>query len=88
MDIFIYLFLFFPVDTRRRFDVLITLFDRYGRWMDVNATSCARWVITTGRSECYKKNKVIETEKCVSFNLKEKLLTISPGLLNSLSNRL
>ena len=32
-----------PVDTHRRFDVRTTLFDRYGRWMDVKATSCACW---------------------------------------------
>ena len=32
-----------PVDTQRRFDVITTLFDRYGRWMDVKATSCVYW---------------------------------------------
>ena len=33
-----------PVDAQRRFDVITMLFDRYGRWIDVKATSCACWV--------------------------------------------
>ena len=35
-----------PEDKQRRFDVRTTFFDRYGRWMDVKATSCARREMT------------------------------------------
>ena len=39
----IYCTLYNPEDTQRRFDVRTMFFDRYGRWMDVKATSCAHW---------------------------------------------
>ena len=50
----------FPEDTQHRFDVRTTFFDRYGRWKDVKATSCAGWVafFLLTHNEQMHKNKL------------------------------
>ena len=64
------------LDKQRHFDVRTTFFDRYERWMDVKATSCACWVIveisknhqnTNAVWVKFKNTKLINY--CVTYNI-------------------